>query len=365
MSLPTPTILNVDDYDPGRYARTKILRQAGFPVIEAVNGREALTLVADRRPPLVLLDVNLPDISGFEVCQQIKRNPTTANTTVLHISASNVQSKHMVQGLDAGADSYLVEPIDPAVLVATVKAFLRARAAEDALRRSNEDLERFAYMVAHELNEPLRTVTAHTQLLARQVAGQLNDEAADRLGYVVDGAMRMRSFIDEILKYSQATHVGYDVRIIDCESLLHRVIANLDALVRDCEAKITHDAMPVIVADAKIEHVLQNLISNAIKYRRQDVPVTVHVTVAEDEGNWLFSVRDNGLGIEAQYKDRIFQIFRRLHGRDIPGNGIGLSLTEKIIHAHGGKIWVESALGVGSTFYFTLPQITPSALGLS
>jgi two-component system sensor histidine kinase/response regulator len=354
MSVLIHPILNVDDYDPGRYARTKTLRQAGFPVIEAATGRATLDMVAEHRPPLVLLDVNLPDMSGFDVCAQIKKNPKTATTTVLHISASNIQAQHVVQGFESGADSYLVEPLDPTVLVATVKAFLRARQAEDALRRSNEDLERFAYMVAHDLSEPLRTVMSHTQLLSRQLGGQLDSNVSERLQYVIDGAKRMRSFIDDMLKYSQSTHVGHDVRKVDTQDMLQRVTETLDAAIRDCGATITHDALPTVVADPKIEIVLQNLISNAIKYRRPGVAPQIHVSAIADRTGWLFSVRDNGVGINPQYKDRIFQIFRRLHGRDIPGNGIGLSLSQKIISAHGGTIWVESEPGAGSTFYFTL-----------
>ena len=180
-------ILNVDDYTPGRYARTKLLRQAGFTVLEAATGKEALDQVSVGRPALVLLDVNLPDMSGFEVCRRIKKDPKTAATTVLHISASNVQVQHQVHGLDLGADGYLVEPIDSAVLVATVKAFLRARQAEDALRRSNEDLERFAYTVAHDLNEPLRTVTAHTQLLARRLGSSPDETNAECVRFIVEG----------------------------------------------------------------------------------------------------------------------------------------------------------------------------------
>ncbi len=165
MNLLDYSILNVDDYRPSLYARSKVLRQAGFEVLEATNGAGALQMLSDLKPPLVLLDVNLPDMTGFEVCKRIRATPTIAGTTVVHISASSSQTRHQVYGLDSGADSYMVEPVEPEVLIATVKAFLRARQAEDALRRSNEDLGRFSYTVAHELSEPLRTITVHAQLL--------------------------------------------------------------------------------------------------------------------------------------------------------------------------------------------------------
>ncbi len=159
------SVLNVDDYAPGLYARTKVLRQAGFDVLEASTGNQTLKLASEHRPDVILLDVNLPDMHGFEVCRRMRTNPALAATTILHISASSVQQQHLVHGLDTGADGYLVEPLDPAVLIATIKAYLRVRQTESALRRSNEDLERFAYRVTHELNEPLRSITTHGQLL--------------------------------------------------------------------------------------------------------------------------------------------------------------------------------------------------------
>jgi len=357
MNLLDYSILNVDDYQPSLYARSKVLRQAGFEVLEATNGAGALQMLSELKPPLVLLDVDLPDMSGFEVCKRIRATPTIAGTTVVHISASSSQSRHKVYGLDSGADSYMVEPVEPEVLVATVKAFLRARQAEDALRRSNEDLGRFSYSVAHELSEPLRTITVHAQLLERKLRPQLSGETADSLQFVMQGAHRMRSFIDDLLRYTHATHSsGSNVEEVDIEVLIVQVLFDLDALIQSKGARITHDPLPKIVADVRIEQVLQNLLANAIKYSRPGITPEVHISAREQPGSWVFSVRDNGIGIDPQYKDGIFQIFRRLHGRDVAGNGIGLALAQKIVEANGGTIWVESEVGAGSTFLFTVPQ---------
>lgn len=360
MNESLPSILNVDDYHPARYARSKVLRQAGFEVLEAATGMEALALATEHNPVLILLDVNLPDMSGFEVCQRLKKDPRTNTTPVLHISASNVQSYQQVHGLNSGADSYLVEPVDPAVLIATVKAFLRAREAEEALRRSNKELEWFAYRVAHDLSEPLRTVIAHTELLEMQLGGKLDENASQSIRFVVDGAHRMRSFIDDLLRYAQVTHVDREATIIDSEAVLARIIATLEATILDAGAKISHDPLPPVTADPGLEYVFQNLISNAIKYRREGVAPDIRIAAREDADSWLFSVRDNGIGIEQRYQKEVFDIFRRLHGGDIPGNGIGLALCQKIIQSFGGAIWVESEPAVGSTFYFTLPKDPPS-----
>ncbi len=351
------SILNVDDYHPSRYARTKILRQAGFYVVEAATGKQALDLAAEHNPTLILLDVNLPDMNGFEVCKLIKKDPRTKDTPVLHISASSVQSYHQVHGLNSGADSYLVEPVDPGVLIATIKAFLRAREAEEALRRSNTELEWFAYRVAHDLSEPVRTVTAHTQLLEMELGGKLDQNASQCLHFVVDAAERMRTFIDDLLRYAQVTRSDQPLAMVDSEALLTRIIASLGAAIAATDVRISYDPLPPVVADTGLEYVFQNVVGNAIKYRREGIPAEIHVSAREDADSWLFSVRDNGIGIETRYQQDVFLIFRRLHGGDIPGNGIGLALCQKIIQAQGGAIWVESEFGAGSTFYFTIPKV--------
>ncbi len=264
-----------------------------------------------------------------------------------------------VEGLDCGADSYLVEPVDPLVLVATVKAFLRARQAEEALRRSNEELERFAYRVAHDLSEPLRTLIAHTQYVESELGSQVTERVAESLHFVGDAAQRMRLFIDGLLRYAQDMKSGLQIGPVKCEAMLAQTIRTLDAAIQESGARITHDRLPEVAADPALEHVFQNLLSNAIKYRRHGVTLEIHVSATWSSGEWQFSVRDNGAGIDPLHKDGIFQIFRRLHGREIPGTGIGLALSKKIVDAHTGRIWVESDVGAGSTFYFTLPQETP------
>jgi signal transduction histidine kinase len=348
-------ILNVDDYIPGRYARTKLLRQAGYPVIEAGSGKETLEMVETHKPVLVLLDVNLPDFSGFEVCKRLRGNPQTAATTILHISASSILTQHQVSGLDSGADGYLVEPVEPAILLATVNAYLRARRAEEELRKSNEELRWFAYRVGHDLNEPLRTVTSFAQLLKLRLGAHQPAEITKLLDLIEEGSIKARFFMDGLLQYSQAAAGQGELGSVNAEQMLSNVTENLHTAIQESGAQITHDPLPLIKASDQLEYVFQNLISNAIKYRRGDVTPEIHVSAKAEGMNWLFSVRDNGIGIETQYRGQVFEIFRRLHGHDIPGNGIGLALARRIVEAHGGKIWVDSQEGSGSTFYVRLP----------
>jgi len=352
------SILNVDDYGPGRYARTRVLERAGYNVHEATTGKEALELAATYSPPLILLDVNLPDMSGFEVCRRMRQDPRTLSSTIVHISASNIQAHHQVTGLNGGADSYLVEPIEPTVLIATVKALFRARRAEEALRRSNEELEQFSYRVAHDLTEPLRTIVAHTQLMQLGMRSQSVETLSGSMNFVVDASKRMQSFIDGLLEYCRVSYEASPIKEFDAEELLAAALTDLGTAIQESGAQVTHDPLPKVLASAGFEQVFQNLIGNSIKYRRENVIPEIHISAKMENDFWVFSVRDNGMGIEPRYHDYVFQAFRRLHGREIPGSGIGLATCKKMVEAHGGTLWLESQFGVGSTFYFKLPRAT-------
>ena len=192
-------ILNVDDHDAGRYARTRFLSRAGFVVDEAATGEQALAYLRDNRPDLVLLDINLPDIDGFEVCRRIKSDPDTSRLPVIFLSASRLADLDVVTGLEHGGDNYLREPVDSSVLVAMVRAVLRVKEAEEALVRSNEQLRRFAFVVSHELQEPLRMVKSYTQLLAQRYKDNLGAEANEFMQYTVTGVNRMEKFIHDML----------------------------------------------------------------------------------------------------------------------------------------------------------------------
>jgi signal transduction histidine kinase len=360
-------ILNVDDSEPGRYARTRILSQMGFRVVEAGTGQEAIDLAERHKPLLTLLEVNLPDLHGFEVCRRLRNNPETAALTIVHISASSIMGKHQARGLDSGADGYIVEPVEPEVLVATLNAFIRARRAEEALRKSNEELRWFSYRVGHDLNEPLRTMAVYGHLLKAQIG--TDPAQSELLDFISEATDRMRTLLDGLMKYAESTSSEQpEVVELDLEEVLSEVIADLDAAIESSGTRITHDPLPVITGSEQLEHVFQNLIANAIKYSRPGAPPEIHVSALREQAGreqaaWVFSVRDNGVGIEQRSFAAIFDIFKRLHGREIPGTGIGLAIARRIVEAHGGSIWVESEPGVGSVFFFRIPteRATPPA----
>jgi len=229
--------------------------------------------------------------------------------------------------------------------------------AEAELLRANQDLEQFAYSASHDLQEPLRSVKIYSELLARHLGDKLEGNARVFLDFVSAGATRMEMLVRDLLAYTQAGQLDRPETPEDANTALNSALANLDGAIRESGAQVTSERLPSLrVRGMQLQQLFQNLIGNAIKYRRPDTPPVIHVTARRDGDNWLFSCSDNGLGIEAEYKERIFGLFKRLHtGDEYSGTGIGLAICQRIVERYHGRIWVESELGKGSTFHFTLP----------
>lgn len=224
------------------------------------------------------------------------------------------------------------------------------------LTRSNSELEQFAYVASHDLQEPLRAVSGCAQLLRRRYKNQLDASAEELIEHIIQGAARMQTLINDLLTYSRISTRSKAFELVDCNQAVRQALTYLTELVQESQAKITLEDLPRVRADrTQLVQLFQNLISNALKFRRE-TPVEVHLSVQAEQEQWIFQVRDNGIGIEERFFERIFGIFQRLHTRtDFAGSGIGLALCKQIVERHGGRIWVESELGKGSTFFFSLP----------
>jgi len=252
------------------------------------------------------------------------------------------------------------------VIVACIRDVTRRKKAEDALalrlvelQRSNEELERFAYVVSHDLTEPLRMVSSYVQLLQRRYHSLLDQDGREFVQFAVDGTRRMNTLLEDLLVYSRAGRTLKPPGEQDLQAVMRDVTSNLEILIRETGATVEAPASATVRADrTSLIQVLQNLVANAIKFTPQGKRPVVRVTCDEDRKGWTVSVADNGLGIEPQYFDRIFIVFQRLHARgEYAGNGIGLAVCKKIVERYGGRIWVESAPGAGATFRFTLPRV--------
>jgi light-regulated signal transduction histidine kinase (bacteriophytochrome) len=224
------------------------------------------------------------------------------------------------------------------------------------LRRSNEDLEQFAFLVSHDLQEPLRTISGYSQLLLHLNKGNLDRRTEDWIGFIVDGTVRAQALIKDLLNYTRLRELPrLTSQRADCEAVLRIALMNLGAAITESAAQITHGALPTVRGDeSTLAQVFENLVGNAIKYRGPSPP-RVRIDAKENGSEWIFSVADDGIGIGKEYHELIFGVFKRLHGREISGTGIGLAICRKIVEGYGGKIWVASEAGKGSTFYFSLP----------
>jgi len=229
----------------------------------------------------------------------------------------------------------------------------------DELARSNKDLEQFAYAASHDMQEPLRMVSAYLQLLNERYGGQLDDKAHMYIGFAVDGAQRMSALIRDLLAFARVNTRSDEPQAMDAGNAVDAAMKNLGSAIRDGGAEVTKDQLPVVRADiTQLTQLFQNLIGNAVKFRSSDRPPRIHVAAEELEKEWVFSVRDNGIGFDQRYHEKLFQIFQRLHGPgQYPGTGIGLAICKRIVERHGGRIWASGEPGQGSVFLFTIPKI--------
>jgi signal transduction histidine kinase len=349
---------------------------------------------------IVLLDLTLPDSNGLVTFKRLYKHMPQVPIVVM----SGLEDEALaIEAVKKGAQDYLVKGrVDSNLLKRSILYAIERKRAEEELRkhrehleelveertadlkttnirlqnevserkkaeeelkktvadleRSNKELQQFAYVASHDLQEPLRVVASYVQLLSHRYKGQLDSDADDFINYAVEGVTRLQRQINDLLAFSRVRTKGREFKKIDCAHALDRGIANLQIAIEENSAVVTNDSLPRVNADeSQIVKLFQNLIDNAIKFR-SNKPPRVHISAKKKGKEWLFSVRDNGIGIDPQYAERIFVIFQRLHEREkYPGTGIGLAICKRIVERHGGRIWMESKPGKGSTFFFTIP----------
>jgi signal transduction histidine kinase len=365
-------VLLVEDNPADAELMLRELRKAGLDVSTTVvqTPGEFQRRIKEESPDIILADYNLGEWRGVEVLKILHAEGIDIPVIMVTGALGDVAA---VECIKQGATDYVLKD-GLARLPEAIRSALRGKherslrhQAEgdlarkvDELARSNADLEQFAYVASHDLQEPLRMVTAYTQLLAERYRGKLDADADKFMGYASEGALRMQVLIHDLLAFSRIGRHDAVTGSVDCNVVVEEVLQVLASAIRESGTVVTHAALPAVWADrTQVAQVFQNLIQNAIKFRRQEPPV-ISIQAEKAGQQWRFSVSDNGIGIAPEYAENIFVVFQRLHARgEYPGNGIGLAICKKIVERYGGKIWVESQADSGATFKFTLPSRGP------
>jgi signal transduction histidine kinase len=372
---PQLRVLLVDD-DPAD--RDLILRELGrgeFEIVSeaAATADEFRQRVRTNCPDVVLADYNVGKWRGTEALNILREEGLDIPLILVSRALGDVTA---VECIKQGVTDYVLKDSLARLSMALRGALKEKDAREhrkktqaslaqkvEELARSNADLEQFAYVASHDLQEPLRMVSAYTQLLAERYRGKLDEQADKYIHYAVDGAARMQSLIQDLLAFSRVGRQGTTLASTDCNQVVEQAVENLRAAILETSALVTHGSLPLLVANgSQLQQVFQNLIGNALKFRGTHTPI-IQISARKQGTEWLFAVADNGIGISAEHAESVFIIFNRLHTRtEYPGNGIGLAICKKIVERHGGRIQAVPYDGGGTVFNFTLPT-QPTAAG--
>ncbi len=365
MSEGQPKVLIVDDVEANLVALEGILGRMPCELVRAGSGNEALRLLLKQDFAVVLLDVQMPEMDGYEVARHARDNPATRHVPIIFVTATHETKESVLRGYDAGAFDLLFKPIDPYVLRSKVQVFLelylnrlRLRAEIDAHKQTLADVEAFNYSVSHDLRAPLRPLEGFSEVLLQDFADNLDARAKDYLVRIRAAARRMGQLIDDLLELSRISRVALRRRPVDMSALVAEIVAQLRA--DHGERTVDLVCPPGIEAqgdDRVLRIGLENLLRNAWKFTEKQAQARIEFG-RTSEG--VYFVSDNGVGFDPTYAQRLFQPFQRLHGSEYPGTGIGLAIVGRIVRRHEGRIWGESMPGKGATFFFTLSP-TPSA----
>jgi two-component system sensor histidine kinase/response regulator len=360
-----PNILIVDDRKENLLATERVLRRLDAGIFKAGSGGEALSLVLRHRFAIVLLDVQMPEMDGFETAMLMQDHKSMTGVPIIFVTAISKEEKYATQAAEIGAVDYIFKPINPDILRSKVKVYLdlyvqreHILRLNEKLKNSNEELERFAYICSHDMQEPARMMSCYADLIHEDYEDKLGATGRKYLSFIADNARHMQKMIVDILDFSRAGWEKPQIETVDCGKVLADILKELEPSITEAKARIVSRPLPVIDSSLTLIHVLlQNLVGNALKFQNGERPPEIGIKAERNESGWLFTIQDNGIGIEPEFGDRVFAIFQRIHRREkYPGTGIGLSTCRKLVELYGGKIWFDSIPGQGSVFYFTLPD---------
>ncbi len=378
-------ILIIDDKPANIYALEKLLERPERLFLSAQNGKDGLKIALDQMIDLIILDVQMPEIDGFEVAKILKSNKRTKDVPIIFASAEKKERHFIMKGFEEGAIDYLSKPLDPEVTKAKVAVFLKIQlqrkelieknlSLEKAdrqikelnselqknltqLETTNRELESFSYSVSHDLRAPLRILKGHSGILLEDYGDRLDDEAKRLLGSIQGNVNKMNNLIDDLLRLSKLGRQQVEKSEIDVARLVQNIISEIGSAIHHSARIILNPLLPVNADHSLLTQVWINLLSNAIKYSTKKESPQIEINCIKQGGETVYSVKDNGAGFNMKYSDKLFGVFQRLHTTsEFEGTGIGLAIVKRIISKHGGRVWAEGKPDEGATFYFSLPN---------
>lgn len=364
-----PEILVVDDKPDNVRLLSAILSQHGYDVRKALSSTRVVASVKEDAPDLILLDIKMPEMDGYQVCDILKRDLETREIPIIFISALD-DALDKVRAFSVGGADYITKPFQEAEVLARIEHHLRIRALQRQLQvqnqelsRSNRELEQFAQLVSHDLQQPLQTIMGYAQILELQAADCLDQSSQECLDKIIEAGDRMQRLIRDVLSYALIGQANSKPVLIDGNVILGKALKNLEFMLKESQAHLSYPSFPHMFGnETQLVLLFQNLISNAVKFVRPGISPHVTITATQtDDAYCQFEVRDNGIGIPSDKFNQLFKSFHRLHPNSAyPGTGIGLAACKKVVENHGGQIWVESELNVGTAFFFELPTQQPT-----
>lgn len=351
-----PKILAVDDRRENLLAIQTVLKDLPVEIVTALSGNEALQLTLHHEFVLALLDIQMPEMDGFELAEILQNDEKTARLPFIFISAVYTDNLNVFKGYEKGAFSFITKPFQPQILINKVKFFVDKYQQEMALHTVNKELESFSYSISHDLRAPLRAINGFSHLLKEDVYNDINEESKEALDLIISNADRMEQLINDLLDFSRLGKQQIIKNPVNMDELMESILMDLSKVVKK-GTDFSVKPLPEASGDRMLlRQVLFNLVSNAIKYSSKKDRAIIEVGSKQDNNMITYYVKDNGAGFNMDYYHKLFQVFQRLHNlRDYEGTGVGLAIVQRIVSKHDGKVWAEGKENEGATFYFSLP----------
>lgn len=354
-------ILLVDDRPENLLALEAILERLEQNLIKANSGEEALNYLLDHDFALILLDVQMPVMDGFETAKIIHSREKSRNIPIIFLTAINRTDKHVAKGYSVGAVDYIFKPFEPEILLSKVKVFIELYKKNQELKcqlEAYKELESFTYSVSHDLRAPLRLIKGFAELLDRRYSGNLDQDGLSYLDLIINQTRQMNQLIDDLLNFSRVNQKEVDKVDLSVYEMVNMIIDELKKLEPERNIDIKIDQLPAAKADKSlIKQVFVNLISNAFKYTKNKNDAKIYIGFSENNNEIIYFVEDNGVGFDMKYSKKLFEVFQRLHSdAEFEGSGIGLAIVKRIILKHGGRVYAEAKLNQGARFSFCLPK---------